>query len=359
MVAESWAKRVAKYPVAFSQVREDALGDLALVKQLSDSANVLMVASGGCTAALLASVPSISSITLVDPNPAQLDLCRLKLELLTRHEKDERLCLLGHSPMDRDKRDQGLQQIFQELNIAQDSFGPREESAAFGPDHIGRYEQVFARLRALLADQRGHLEHLLSLEDRSLQSKLVDPQTPLGQSLDRAFQSVFSLENLVEIFGEGATSNRVQDFSTHFLERTRICLAALPANSNPYLSQVFLGSYTAMAPWIELPKVTRPPIIKTVNKDMLSALKECPAQSKELVHLSNILDWLGPDHVEEMLALAARALKPGGWAIIRQLNSTVDILGARSEFQWDEALGQRLLNTDRSFFYRSIFVGRK
>ena len=66
-------------PVAFSQVREDALVDESVVLGLGEKVDVLMIASGGCTAALLASMPQVRRLHLVDPNSAQLALSRLKL----------------------------------------------------------------------------------------------------------------------------------------------------------------------------------------------------------------------------------------------------------------------------------------
>ena len=77
-----WVFEMARRPVAFAQVREDAALDQWVVNQLRDGAEILMVASGGCTAAALAT-PKLSRLHLVDPNPAQLALARLKFRLLT------------------------------------------------------------------------------------------------------------------------------------------------------------------------------------------------------------------------------------------------------------------------------------
>ena len=47
--------------------------------------------------------------------------------------------------------------------------------------------------------------------------------------------------------------------------------------------------------------------------------------SYDFVHLSNILDWLSPEEARATLDVAHAALRPGGWVLIRQLNSTLDI----------------------------------
>jgi S-adenosylmethionine-diacylglycerol 3-amino-3-carboxypropyl transferase len=76
----------------------------------------------------------------------------------------------------------------------------------------------------------------------------------------------------------------------------------------------------------------------------------------DVVHLSNILDWLSDEEAMETLELAYHALRPNGCVVIRQLNSTLD-LGTFSGFQWlvDEA--QSWLKRDRSFFYRTLYFG--
>ena len=77
-----WVERALELPLLFAQVREDALQDVALVRACSRGAQVLLIASGGCTAAALAAEANVARLVLVDPNPAQLALTRLKLHLL-------------------------------------------------------------------------------------------------------------------------------------------------------------------------------------------------------------------------------------------------------------------------------------
>ena len=79
----------------------------------------------------------------------------------------------------------------------------------------------------------------------------------------------------------------------------------------------------------------------------------------DFVHLSNILDWLSPDEAALTLEAAGRILKPEGVVIVRQLNSSLEIRKLDCELDWDTAKSASLLKRDRSFFYRSIHVGRK
>jgi S-adenosylmethionine-diacylglycerol 3-amino-3-carboxypropyl transferase len=77
----------------------------------------------------------------------------------------------------------------------------------------------------------------------------------------------------------------------------------------------------------------------------------------QLIHLSNILDWLDPDSATRTLDLAARALAPDGRLVIRQLNSTLDIPALAPGLAWDAGLAARLHAGDRSFFYNGLHVG--
>src|SRR5262245_1904007 len=102
-----------------------------------------MVASGGCTAALLAASGKAASLHLVDPNTAQLALSRLKLKLLADADPPLRLALLGHAAMPDAERRNWLADALASLGLAADALGPAELVAKAGPDHAGRYERLF------------------------------------------------------------------------------------------------------------------------------------------------------------------------------------------------------------------------
>jgi S-adenosylmethionine-diacylglycerol 3-amino-3-carboxypropyl transferase len=355
-----WAERVAALPVAFAQVREDALLDLRLAARAGPSARVLMVASGGCTAAALASAPQVGSLHVVDPNPAQIALTRLKLRLLQTCGPDDRLALLGHTPLAAPRRAAGLASHLRALDLAPEVLGPPEFVAQVGPDHAGRYERLFVELREALADQRDDLDAVLGLRDVAEQARRVAPDTGLGRALDEACDRVLSLDNLTRLFGAAATANRVEPFARHFARRTRHVLATLPAASNPYLWQMWTGRFPAAyrSPWLTAAAPQRFPELRWTTAAMDTALRAAPGGQVDLVHLSNILDWLDPASARRTLDLAWTALRPGGWVIIRQLNSAIDVRALGSAFAWDPAAAE-LHAADRSFFYRDLHVGRK
>lgn len=358
LTTPSWLADAARLPLAFALVREDPLLDLEVLRTVNAAdARVAMIASGGCTAALLAG--HVAHLHLIDANPAQLALTKFKLHLLQTATPAQRLGLLGHQPLSSAERRNGIVAVLDELELAHDCFGPIDLVAAGGPDYIGRYEQLFAQLRKRL----GHdveWERLLNLADISAQTKQLLPDTSLGRSMDAVYDEVFSQTNLVQLFGEGATHNRVEPFSRHFARRTRQALASLPANSNPYLWLMLRGRLpdNIVLPWLTQSQLaTMPSIEYTVG--LMGQVLDGTTHTYDFIHLSNILDWLTPDEARQTLASVWRVLRPGGAVFIRQLNSTLDITSLGAAFVWDNALADKLLQRDRSFFYRNLHLGRK
>ncbi len=355
-----WVAEIARRPIAFAQVREDAALDQWVVEQLEGPAKVLLVASGGCTAALLAGLPKVSRLHLIDPNPAQIALARLKLRLLEVARVEDRLSVLGHAPMPAAERRLRLTAELQGLNLPADALGPIELVAEQGADQVGRYEFLFSKLRYELSEVYDEFTALLQLRDPTEQSRRADPATRLGRTLDAAFDSVMALPNLVGLFGAAATRNRGEPFSHHFARRTRQVLATLPAADNPYLWQMLRGQFPngIVYPWLNAATPARMPEVIWKVTSMTEALQECP-QAYDFIHLSNILDWLDPEEARGTLALAWRALRPGGWTLIRQLNSRLDIQTLGDRFEWKTKSAEALHHRDRSFFYRRIHLGRK
>jgi S-adenosylmethionine-diacylglycerol 3-amino-3-carboxypropyl transferase len=356
----AWTLEAARLPVAFAQVREDPLLDAWVVARLGPQSRIIIIASGGCTVAFLAARCPVAAIDVVDPNPAQLTLARLKLHLLENTVSTERLALLGHVPMPADEREERLRAALRSIGASPQALGPPRIWAREGPDHAGRYERVFAELRKQLQPHAGAVGQLLSLRDAAEQARRVAVGTLLGQALDDAFQRALDLPILIHLFGEGATHNRAVPFASHFAERTRHVLASLPAADNPYLWQIFAGRYppSSEAPWLAMPAPDRLPALSWKTMVMTEALRGAPG-AYDFVHLSNILDWLSPEEARTTLDLAHTALRPGGWVLIRQLNSTLDIPRLGHGFAWQSADSQALHARDRSFFYRALHLGRR
>jgi S-adenosylmethionine-diacylglycerol 3-amino-3-carboxypropyl transferase len=360
-----WLEEAAALPLAFALVREDALLDEAVVLSLPAPVRVLMIASGGCTAALLSTLPAVRFLHLVDPNPAQLALARLKILMAHAISPEDRLTCLGHEPDAAQTRPDLLRFLCDTLQMPLEVLGPPTLLLEEGADHAGRYERLFVRLRQVLAPHESELHALLNLTDPDEQARRVQPGAPLGDALEVAYDDVLALPNLVRLFGEGATRNPVEPFARHFLRRTRATLAALPAATNPYLWQMLRSR---LPPGVSLPWLTRfesrnpfhhPPADYTWTQAFMADVLADTRPEYDLVHLSNILDWLSPAEATHTLELASRALRPGGVVLIRQLNSSLDIPALGPMFEWDRERCEDLHRRDRSFFYRHLYLGKK
>lgn len=335
-----WVQRAKTYPLGFAQVREDPLLDAWAIDQLNiPAANIIMIASGGCTASLLATKDNIRNITLVDSNNAQLALCQLKLRLLAEYTPADRLALLGHVEMPFDVRRRQIEQLLISLGYDKNQLGHLDNVSKLGPDFAGRYELLFAELHKELVDWQKEKSNF--------------------QLLEKAFRNIMSLENLVALFGNGATQNPVLPFWKHFYRQTRSVLESNLAVDNPFLSQLLSGKFTNTTyPWLMLPKQKLNKKINFINHSMEDALKSSN-ESYDFIHLSNILDWVSTSEAENLLAITAEKLNSNGLIIIRQLNSSLDIPALGPHIEWLDPQAKKLLKMDRSFFYKRIYLGRK
>jgi len=335
---DAWALEAAQLPLAFAQVREDPRLDVEILERLPAPATVVMIASGGETLVQLARQPRVRRIHAVDMNLAQLALSRVKCHLATS-DPDESCRLLGHESMAPENRAAGLAEMLDALDLAPGVFGPSETTALYGLDHMGRYERCFAELRAELGPT-GSIE--------------------AGADPNRALAKVMSLENLVALFGEQATQNPARPFHEHFAARLRLAMARADAPDNPFLGQMLRGTFPSgqRYDWLNS-RASLAAEILLHHGYMRPVLDSLPPSSSDLVHLSNILDWLSAEEAAATLVAAARVLRPGGWLVLRQLNSSLDFPALGSGLEWHDTLGRDLERRDRSFFYPRIHVATR
>ncbi len=357
MTQPAWVVEAQRLPLAFAQVREDPLIDATLLHRVSPGARMLMVASGGCTAAFLAADPHLAELWVVDPNPAQLALTRLKLALLSQPPAQRR-ALLGHAHMDSSARATTIAQSMARLELTAEVLGPSALVAEKGADFSGRYEACFAHCADML--QGYAIVELLRCAQPSAQAALLQPGSALALALEQVCAEVFALPHLISLFGEAATQNPARTFRAHFLDQLFRAFSLFPAHSNPWLWSMLAhpGQGGPVPPWLELPRQEHLPTLHVVPTRMHDVLAG-NEKRWDVIHLSNILDWLTPEQAQATLAAARAALKPGGWLGLRQLNSTLDIPALGGNICWDKAGAQELLQHDRSFFYSALHVGQR
>ncbi|MEO5715713.1 MAG: DUF3419 family protein [Luteolibacter sp.] len=356
---DSWAIAASKLPLAFSQVREDPRLDLEVARRLPAGAKVMMIASGGETAVCLARLP-LAELVLVDLNPAQLALTRCRFHLAAHFDPEKSMALLGHLPMPSEVRRRSWSVILRELALPENVLAEPALVAEFGVDQCDRYEAAFRELRRLLLPWQQEIERFLHTTEAGLASRMIGPATELGRLLEAAFAQALRLENLVALFGEAATRNPRQPFHTHFISQLRDITARQPPAENPWIWQLLGGKFPPATPvdWLQCrdPILTRP---TCQNTSMLDALADAQAGSMDFIHLSNILDWLSPEAARDTLAAAHRTLRPGGFVLIRQLNSSLDIPSLFTPLAWHHDEGRRLQLADRSFFYPKILLASR
>lgn len=355
-----WLDHALKLPVRFAQVREDPLLDMEIVQRVRPNCRVLIIASGGCTVCALNTLGHIAELMVVDPNPAQIELAQFKLLIQREVSSLERYKLLGHEPMNPEDRWTKLAQLASENDLELQSIGPRRVLASRGLDFIGRYEMLFGEVSRRLEPDHANIVHLLQQENQAERIHTLGTMGDFVSRLRDTLHDVMDLSNLVELFGEEATRNRLQDFSSHFFERINWAISRLPTHSNHFLWQVLLNQTPASysVPWPSMSLANRVPEIGFQECPIEDYLIKCE-QEFDFIHLSNVLDWLTDEQARNLLSSTWNHLESGGYTLIRQLNSNLNIRELNDQFEWLIPDANEMLARDRSFFYRDLHLARR
>ena len=291
--------RPTSWRLMFSQVREDPLVEIA-----SSRGRVLMIASGGCTALSLAGAPGVTHIDALDPNPFQIELCRLKQRALRSHPLPEVRSLLGDLPADPAWRVQAARRL-----------GCVLPDRLLGPGILqaGQFERLFASLREFL--------HRLVCPPDQLE-RLFDPDDPLDgrgllQCFDRQFwQTAFTLffhdELLRTMFGPAAVQHAPKGtYPIYFRRAFERALTRLPVQGNYFLSQVLLGrSIGDVPPYLGRP--VDPERVEFHQQDLEQFLSRSVRSPYDTVCLSNVFDWMDQRAIERVCGLLPHAVRRGG-----------------------------------------------
>lgn len=306
----------------FAVVREDAAIEAELLRRTA-ARELLVVASGGCTAlGLLAEFPNVE-ITAFDINPRQLEHVLDKHRAALRGE-------LGRLNVD-DGRDDGLSQC-------------------------GEFERLFRTLRRFLLEfvlPLDQLEQWFSPECEFDRAALVNAWMQ-SKYWPLAFSLAFDAKLLDAMFGPDATQHAAPDsYAPYFQRAFERALAGPDAARNPFLQHVLLGRYLgADAPaWMRSPSQRMPTLVH-------GSLLEVPELDRfELISLSNIFDWSSDALVESWARRLIEQTKPGTHVLVRQLNNQRDLRRFFAPaFRFDDALAEQLLLADRSFFYERLQI---
>ena len=309
---------------------------------------------------MLSPMMNVRAIHVVDPNPAQLALCRVKLALLQEFNPTSRLEILGHRELAPDERERCLSCICDQTGDAVSIFGALEYINEVGLDYAGRYEAVFREITNSIAASSADVLELLQLGSPTAQVRWLYSHPDFDASLRDSFDQVLRIDNLVALFGATATQNPIMDFSSHFFQRTMYALQYFNARSNHFLWQVLATSAPSkpVAQWLSQP-MQQISVDLSYAPEMVQTYLEKVDVKFDYIHLSNVIDWLSVEEAQSLLELAWSRLKPKGYTLVRQLNSNLPIRLLGDCFSWLNEESDELHREDLSYFYRGVHCGQK
>jgi len=316
--------------VQFAFVREDPMVEAELVR-LTNASNVLLIASGGCTALTLQALFPDLHITLVDLNPAQLERVREKVNALRDVD-----AAAGH----------------RRFNI--------ETSDPSGLNQNGNFESLFRGLREFIFDLVvDETEIRLLFEEKG---RLADVSKILfsNKYWSVVFHMYFSDSLLNVMFGPDATQHaETGSYPRYFQTLFAKGLTSAAAFDNYFLHHVFLGYYLQRP--ASLPYYLLAPPVDYRFQMIEGTLDRVPElQRFDLISLSNIMDWMPLAEIISLISYLGNEVKSGTAVVYRQLNNYTDLSTCFGDsFVFNEGLGIWLQKSERSLFYSSVHVGKR
>lgn len=348
--------------IRYAQVWEDAdvLLD-ALDIQPGDSC--LSIASAGDNAiALLTRHPA--RVVAIDLSPAQIACVELRAAAYRTLDHAQLLELVGSRPSDR--RPALYARCRTILSDAARAFwDARPDAIAAGIGAAGRFERYFAvfRTRILpLVHRRATVEALLTPRDRGARIRFYEERwnTWRWRLLFRLFFSRWTMSRL----GRDPQFFRFaeDDLATHLLARTRHALTELDPSANPYIRWILTGTHGDA-----LPCALRPEHFDTIRasidrlewrcEPLEAYLATVGAGAFQRYNLSDLFEYVPPDHFERLLQALVAASGKGGrlvyWNMLVPRRRPDTMAGVLEPL---DALASRLHLADRTFFYRALVV---
>lgn len=318
-------------PIQFSVVREDPEIERKVILS-SNAKEILLIASGGCTALSLQSYFPNLKFTLVDPNLAQIKLIQEKIETLKESSTTRRK---------------------KAFNVGSDS--------SLGLNERGNFESLFRSFRNFINEfilGPGELKEFLTPSTQHLeQNHTSSIRTKLFEHKywKVAFKLFFHHNFLEAMFGPEAVQHAPKDsYPEYFRKMIERGLEKENRSRNYFIHHLFLGQYIDQEDC--LPYYLTAPITKYNFEFVNNTIDKIDNfRSFDLVHLSNIFDWMSEDEIKNIANRLNIEMKPGSRILTRQLNNQKDFMKYfynHFELLQDESM--ELLANDRSLFYSQI-----
>lgn len=312
--------------VQFAVVREDPQIEMDVIADFGLN-RATLIASGGCTAfCLKASNPDLE-IALIEPNPAQIELVKKKIQLLKNGEKEV------------------LDERF--------GVGNSDENSLI---ECGNFESLFRQFRFFV---REFVASETEIENAFLAGAAPRFWTDVfaHRFWKVAFELFFSDSILTATFGNAAIRHAPKNsYPNYFQNALEKGLLRADASRNYFLHHIFLGRYLNDETALPVYLVNRPTNLEFEFFDGF-AQNYRNFRGKQLADFSNIFDWCDETIVRD-IAGAATNLEKGSVVVFRRLNNDKNyrsFFGA--DFRWLPT--ESVLKKDRSLFYSKIEIGEK
>lgn len=312
--------------IQFAVVREDPQIEMDVAEKFRLN-RATLIGSGGCTAFCLKAFNPEMEIALIEPNPAQIELIKEKIQSLKNDAKET---LFGK---------------FSVENFGRSSFIER-----------GNFESLFRQFRFFIR------EFVASETEIETAFKDNAPQfwtDIFANSYWRvAFELFFSDAILTAMFTETAIQHApANSYPAYFQTVLEEGLLRKDAGHNYFLHHIFTGHYLNDENALPYYLVNKP---ANLEFEFFNGFAQDYRQfrGKQLVHFSNIFDWCDAEIVAEIINSAANNLEKGSVVVLRQLNNDKnyrEIFG--SGFRWLPT--ESIARNDRSLFYSKIEIGEK
>jgi S-adenosylmethionine-diacylglycerol 3-amino-3-carboxypropyl transferase len=339
----------------FTQSWEDPECDLAALRPQRGERLLAITSGGDNVLGFLLNDPE--RLISVDLNPAQTFLLELKMAAFRRLPHDEMLAFLG---VQRSAHAEGLYQGLRGDLTSQARHYWDERQAWFNRGLLtqGGFERYFALVRTMLriVVGRKRLDELFTLEPEE-QRKFYEQEwnTRRWRALVGILCSKFVLGRRLD--PSWFTHAEVSSFGKHFTRLVEHAVAELPAWSNYFLAQIFLGRYLNSEAVPEYLKAAnfqtirdRLERVEAITCDIGEAIEDLEPHSIDCFALSNVFEYSPRELFERTCGGLLRAARPGARFALRNLvapRRLQDVPG----FIVDQELSSRLRDADRGFIY--------
>ncbi|XWV26137.1 hypothetical protein QJ857_gp0942 [Tupanvirus soda lake] len=331
---------VSNSPILFSQTREHSKVEIDALKNIvsQNPLAICLISSGGdtlCDIVAHESKIEISHIDVVDANINQIYLAKLKVALLKKYDGEfiTEFLTNGLKKLDnhRDECLNLIHNLFSEKLIDVDCYQYwlyNFNLLTSGVNQMGRFETLFRVLKL--------------------------------SSVNRCFNHKY----LTEIFGENATKYSMnKSFVEHFEKVFDNYKQLYPDPSKNYFYYQILNDCYPTKEKGDMPtylSLNKPVVIDfDINYYLNNILDHLTKQNDsvyDLIHLSNITDWLDPKYLSELFNQVARTLRINGKVTVRRLNSDIVLTiflitlnNNKHYFKIEEVI-------DKSYFYSEVLV---